>query len=105
MTQGVDLVVSGDGPAARAAAVEVLRRGGRVLVVLRSGRAGQAQRLRRYLRVTTGVAGGQVTVITNAEVVCVDGVGAVEAVVVRHARTGRLLAVNASAFIAFDDPS
>jgi hypothetical protein len=45
----------------------------------------------------------QLTVMTRAEVVCADGVGGVEAVVVRHAATGRLSAVNALAFISFDD--
>jgi len=40
--------------------------------------------------------------MTNAEVVCVDGVDGVEAVVIRHARTGRLCAVNASAFPSCD---
>ena len=40
---------------------------------------------------------GQLRVIAGAEVVCVDGVDAVEAVVVHHAPTGRLSAVNASA--------
>ena len=40
--------------------------------------------------------------MTRAEVVCVDGVDGVEAVVIRHAPTGRLSAVNASAFVSFD---
>jgi hypothetical protein len=44
-------------------------------------------------------------VITGAEVVCVDGLDDVEAVVIRHARTGRLSAVNASAFVSSDSPS
>jgi len=39
-------------------------------------------------------------VMTHADVVCVDGVDGVEAVVIRHARTGRLSAVNASAFLS-----
>lgn len=43
--------------------------------------------------------------MANAEVVCVDGVDGVEAVVVRHAPTGRLPSVNASAFDSFDDSS
>jgi hypothetical protein len=38
--------------------------------------------------------------MAHAEVVCVDGVDGVEAVVIRHAGTGRLYAVNASAFLA-----
>jgi thioredoxin reductase len=101
----VDLVVAGDGSAARAAAADALQRGRRVLVVLRSGDARQAQRLRRYLRKTTGAASGQLRVMASADVVCVDGVDAVEAVVVRHAPTGRLSAVNASAFVSFDASS
>ena len=47
-------------------------------------------------------AKSHLTVMTNAEVVCVDGVGGVEAVVVRYTRTGRLCAVNASAFLSCD---
>ena len=54
------------------------------------------------LRKTAGADGGQLRVMTGAEVVCVDGVDGVEAVVVRHAPTGRLSAVNASAFLSFD---
>jgi hypothetical protein len=105
MTRTVDLVISGDGRAARAAAVRALQGGGRVLVVLRSGHARRAQRLRRCLCKAAGADSGRLTVMASAEVVCVDGVEAVEAVVVRHARTGRLSAVNASAFVSFDAPS
>jgi hypothetical protein len=36
--------------------------------------------------------------MSHAEVVCVDGIDGVEAVVIRHRRIGRLSAVNASAF-------
>ena len=105
MTRTVDLVISGDGRAARAAAVDALRSGGRVLIVLRSGDARQARRLQRCLRKTGGAASGQLTVMASAEVVCVDGVDAVEAVVVRHAPTGRLSGVNASAFVSFEAES
>ncbi len=43
--------------------------------------------------------------MTNAEVVCVDGLPhRVEAVVIRHVRTGRLHAVNASAFVGSAHP-
>ena len=45
----------------------------------------------------------QLTVMTNAEVVCVDGIDSVEAVVIRHRRTGRLRAVNASECLSCDD--
>ena len=44
----------------------------------------------------------RLTVITNSEVVCADGVDGVEAVVIRHVRTGRLCAVNTSAFLSCD---
>jgi thioredoxin reductase len=97
----VDLVVAGDASAARAAAVSALQRGQRVLVVLRSADARVARRLRRSLLETAGADGGQLRVMTSAEVVCADGVDGVEAVVVRHSPTGRLSAVNASAFYSF----
>ena len=102
MTRTVDLVISGDGPEARAAAVDALRRGRRVLIVVRSGDARQAQRLRKCLRKTAGTNSGQLAVMASAEVVCVDGVDSVEAVVVRHGPTGRLSAMNASAFVSFE---
>lgn len=47
-------------------------------------------------------AKNQLAVTTNAEVVCVDGVHGVEAVIVRYTRTGRLCAVNTSAFLSYD---
>jgi thioredoxin reductase len=101
----VDLVIAGDASAARAAAVTALRRGQRVLVVLRSADARGARRLRRSLLKGAGPDGGQLRVMTSAEVVCADGVDGVEAVVVRHASTGRLSAVNASAFVSSDGSS
>jgi thioredoxin reductase len=82
----VDLVVTGDESAAVAAAVDAVRCGQRVLVVLRSGGPRVVPRFRRLCP----AAKSQLTVMTNAEVVCVDGVGGVEAVVVRYTRTGRL---------------
>ena len=94
----VDLVVTGDERAALAAALDAARRGHRVLVVLRAGDRQAVSRLRGVCR----AAQRQLTVMTNAEVVCVDGVDGVEAVVIRQARTGRLSAVNASAFLACD---
>jgi shikimate 5-dehydrogenase len=105
MIETVDLVIAGDGSAARAVAVSALQRGERVLVVLRSADARVARELRRCLRTRAGPDSGQLRVMASAEVVCVDGIDAVEAVVVRHARTGRLSAVNASAFVSFDASS
>src|SRR4249920_2665084 len=66
----VDLVVTGDETAAVGAAVDAVRRGQRVLVVLRSAGPRIVPRLRRLCR----AAENQLTVMTNAEVVCVDGV-------------------------------
>src|SRR4051812_37771487 len=96
----VDLVIAGDSRAVHAAAVSALQRGQRVLVVLRSGDARVARRLRRSLLKTAGTNGGHLRVMTGAEVVCADGVDGVEAVIVRRVRTGRLWAVNASAFVS-----
>jgi hypothetical protein len=95
----VDLVVSGDESAAGAAARNAVQRGQRVLVVLRTDNPRKVPRLRRLCR----GASGQLIVMASAEVVCVDGVNAVEAVVIRRVRSGRLCAVNASAFLSCDD--
>ena len=94
----VDLVVAGDESAVVAVAVDAVQRDQRVLVVLRSDGRRTAPRLRRLCQ----AAEDQLTVMTNAEVVCVDGVHGVEAVVVRYTRTGRLCGVNASAFLSSD---
>lgn len=97
MIRTVDLVVDGGGRAALAGATDALKRGRRVLIVL-GGDAREGRRVRRAVWKVLNRDTSQVTVITNAEVVCVDGVDGVEAVVIRYARTGRLYAVNASAF-------
>jgi len=98
----VDLVVTGDDRAALAAAFDAVEGGRRGLVVLRSGNARAVQRYRRRLSSVADADGGRFTVMTNAEVVCVDGVEGVEAVVIPHLRTGHLYAVNASAFLSCD---
>ena len=105
MIRTVDLVIAGDGSDARAAAVEAVQRGRRVLLVLRAADTRVARRLRRILLNHAGTDGGELWVVTGGEVVCVDGVDAVEAVVLRHSRTDRLSAVNASAVISFDPAS
>lgn len=102
MTRTVDLVIAGGGSATLAAAADALQRGQRVLVILPSGDRRVERSLRRRLRTRANTADGRVTVMTNAEAVCVDGVDRVEAVVIRHARSGRLSSVNASAFLRAD---
>ena len=98
----VDLVVTGDEGAALAAALDAVQRGNRMLVVLRSSDARAVQSNRRRLCPAANPDEGRLTVMTNAAVVCVDGVDGVEAVVIRHSRTGHLYAVNASAFLSCD---
>jgi hypothetical protein len=93
VSRTVDLVIAGD---------EALRCGRRILVVLPSADARVGRRFRRDLARIARCECRQVTVMTNAEVVCVDGVAGVEAVVIRSARTGRLCAVNASALLVCD---
>ncbi len=102
MMRTVDLVIAGDGSAARIAAAGALGRGERVLVVLRSADARVARRVRKCLCKVGRIGAGRLAVMTNAEVVCVDGLDGVEAVVLRHAPAGRLSAVNTSAFVSFE---
>jgi len=104
MIETVDVVIAGDGSGGRTAAVSALERGQRVLIVLRTD-VRVARRLRSTLLRTVRAGCGQLRIMTSAEVVCVDGVDGVEAVVVRHTPTGHLSAVNASAFVSFDDSS
>jgi hypothetical protein len=100
----VDLVIVAGDSCAIPVAVDAARRGIRVLVVIRSPRVRWIRRLRRALcsagpRVRRGVA-----IFTNAEVVCVDGLDRVEAVIVRRIGTGRLIGVNASAIHMVGEP-
>jgi thioredoxin reductase len=103
VSRTVDLVIAGEGSAARALAVDASRQGRRVLVVMRCGDARLRRRFRNALGKARDAGRGQITLMTNAEVVCVDGVERVEAVIIRHLRTGRLFAVNASAFVPCDE--
>jgi hypothetical protein len=98
----VDLVVTGNTKAVLDAAVGAVRRGQRVLVVL-SADARTAQRFRRDVRRSANPRDRQLMVMANAEIVCVEAIDRVEAVVIRYARTGRLSAVNASAFMSCDE--
>ncbi len=102
MTRNVDTVIVGTAAGALAAVVAALRDGLRVLVVLRAASAGDGQRFRRRVRNAASPCATPLTVLTNVDVVCVDGIGTVEAVVLRHVRTGRLAAVGASAFLSCD---
>ena len=98
----VDLVIAGSCSTAFGATAEALQSGLRVLVVLRCNDPRTARRFRRNVRRTAGTQSGEIALTTNAEVVCVDGVNGVEAIVIRYARTGRLCAVNAATFLSCD---
>ena len=80
--------------------VDATRRGLRVLVVIRSSASTVSRRLRRSLQ-SAGVTLADVTIVSGAEIACVDGVNAVEAVLVRRLRTGRLVGFNASSLLTF----
>ncbi len=99
MTRTVDLVVAGIGSDTLAPAESALRQGRRVLVLLQTGDARVARRLGRRLRRVAHEHGGMCTVERRVDLVCVDGIDGVEAVVFRHRRTGRLVAVNAAACV------
>lgn len=100
MQRTVDLVLFGEGEALLAAALEAIRSGRSVLVVMRERDLRVAGRIRRAARGIAVGSADRITVMTNAEVCCVDGIDGVEAVLVRQLRTGRLRAVNASAYRA-----
>jgi hypothetical protein len=85
----VDLVVADDENAALAAAVDAVQGGRRVLLVLGGL---DARRFRRDFRRVANGKEDQLTVITNAQV-CVEGIGSVEAVVIRISGECRPVAV------------
>lgn len=93
------MVVVGSGAVGLAAATAAARRGGRVLFVLGPRARVDPATIRRRLR-TAGAPTRRVTVMARSEVVCVDGVGRVEAVVVRRVGSPRLLAFNTTSCVA-----
>lgn len=102
MTRTVDVVIVGADAAAIAATVDAIRKGLRVLVVVRSRRPEVASLLRQVIGAAAVPSSRQLTVMTGAEVVCADGVKSIEAIVVRRVRTRRLVGVNASALLVFE---
>lgn len=100
MTRTVDVVVAGAGRGVFVAAASTIAERRHVLVLLQSRDGRVARRLRRRLHAVAQRHGGVCGVEHGVDVVCVDGVGGVEAVVYRHRRTGRVDAVNARAFTA-----
>ena len=105
MTRTVDVVVIGMDLAATAASIDAIRRGLRVLIVIRKQGTRVAHRHRQSLRAACTWSAGQVTIVSGALVACVDGVNGIEAVVVRHVASGRVTGFNASALLDFGEPS
>ena len=99
----VDVVIAGADAAAMDAALDAARRGRRVLLVIRSRRAGVVRQLRRRLRTPRLSPPPRLMVMTGAEVACADGVSGVEAVVVRDLRTGRLSGFNVQEVVCFPE--
>jgi hypothetical protein len=95
MALTVDLVVVGDDARSIAAAVAAARRGERVLIVLEQRDRSWLNRFRRSIRLAA--VDRQIAVMAGTELVCVDGVGGIEAVVVRRIDSGRLVGINARA--------
>ena len=95
MTLTVDLVIVGMTVAAAAAATEAARCGERVLVVGRSKDASYCRDLRRALDVAGDGCRECVSVLAGFEVVSVDGISAVEVVLIRQLKTGCLIGINA----------
>ncbi len=98
MTRTVDVIVVGSGRDAIAAALEKARRHMRVMVVMRTRRSDRARGMRRAIRQDQDL----IDVVTGAEVACIAGVNAIEAVVIRDLRTGRLTGVNATEVLRFE---
>jgi hypothetical protein len=101
VSKTVDPVIVAGESSAIAAAIDAAQGGMRVLVVIGSTRVPLIRRLRRALRAAGARVRRGVAVFTNAEVVCVDGLDRVEAVIVRRIGSGRLIGVNASAIHVF----
>lgn len=94
MSKTVDLVVAGGGTAAISAAIEAARKGSQVLLVTGPTDRTSVRRIRRLIRSGALRIQQRITVMPGTELVCVDGVGGTEAVVVRHVGSGRLTAFN-----------
>lgn len=97
MTLNTDLVIVGMTAAAVAAATYAARRGQRVFVVDESRDASYLRDFRRALDAAGHDCRGRISVAAGFQVLSVDGISAIEVVLIRHAKTGRLLGINTSA--------
>ena len=99
MTRTVDVVIVGMTTAGNDAAVDAARRGKRMLVVTDSRDESSIRVLRRSLMAAGEGCQAQVSVLTGVEVVWIDGTSAIEVVLLRQIKTGRLLGINTSAVL------
>ena len=100
LTRTVDLVLVGMTDAAAAAATGAARRGKHVLIVGESQNACFLRGLRRMLDAAGAGCRERVSILAGFEVVSVDGIGAVEVVLIRNVRTGHLIGINTGAMLA-----
>jgi thioredoxin reductase len=100
LNRTADLVVVGMTDAAAAAATDGARRGKHVLIVGESQNACYRRGLRRMLDAAGAGCRERVSILAGFEVVSVDGVGAVEVVLIRKVRTGHLIGINTGAMLA-----
>jgi thioredoxin reductase len=98
MSRSVDIVIVGATPEAIDSAAAAASRGQRVLMVVRSRGIGLRRRLRQSLG-DARAAASRVSIVTQAQVECVAGVGGVEAVLIRCGANRRRVDVNASALL------
>ena len=99
MIRSVDMVIVGATDAAIESAAAAARRGQRVLMVVRSRGAGVRRRLHQTLGAARASTASRISVVTQAEVECVAGIGGVEAVLIRCGANNRRVEVNASALL------
>ena len=103
MTMTVDVVVIGANQGALTAAIESAQSGKRVLVITRMRGRELHRRVRRAREAAGADASKRVMVLAGAEFQCVAGIRSVEAVLVRHLRTGRRVDINATALLTFEE--
>ena len=99
MSRHVDLVIVGVTPAACAAAIDAARRRRRVLIVSDTPANRCHRHLLRGLKAHREVQRELVSVLTGVEVVCVDGTNAIEVVLLRTMKTGRMVGINTAAVL------
>ena len=95
----VDLVIVGITTAAATAAVEAAQRGQDVLIVGESNDARRRRGFRRVLNAAGANYRERVSVFAGFEVLSVDGISAIEVVLIRQVKTGRLVGINTSAVL------